>query len=268
MPEQSACPPLPPVIGHRGAAARAPENTLAALRAAKALGCSWVEFDVRLTADGVPVLCHDRRLDRTTDGSGRIADLAFAAVREYDAGAWFAPAFAGEPIPTLEEALLLCAELQLGADIEIKADYGRYHDTTAAVIAAFSRLGARRPSMLVSSFTLWALWSLPDYVSRGMLFRMVPRNWAVFAERFKCAVIGADHRRLKRRRVAEIRAAGYQLAAYTVNDPARARLLYGWGVTSVFSDIPDIILKESTAHGPARPGVGASAPVAAVGKER
>jgi hypothetical protein len=50
---------LPPIIGHRGAAARAPENTLAGLRRAKALGCTWVEFDVRLTADGAPVLCHD-----------------------------------------------------------------------------------------------------------------------------------------------------------------------------------------------------------------
>ncbi|HVC57601.1 MAG TPA: glycerophosphodiester phosphodiesterase family protein, partial [Stellaceae bacterium] len=74
-------PPFGRVIGHRGAAARAPENTLAGLRRAKALGCSWVEFDVRLTGDGVPVLCHDSRLDRTTDGSGLIADLPLAALR-------------------------------------------------------------------------------------------------------------------------------------------------------------------------------------------
>src|SRR5882724_5773943 len=57
-------PTLPPVIGHRGAAAHAPENTLAGLRVAKQLGCNWVEFDVRLTADGAPVLCHDPSLER------------------------------------------------------------------------------------------------------------------------------------------------------------------------------------------------------------
>src|SRR5579862_3004583 len=103
-------PRLPPVIGHRGAAARAPENTLAGLRRAHALGCRWVEFDVRLTADGVPVLCHDSRLDRTTDGTGVIAEETLAAVRRCDAGLRFSPEFAGEPVPTLAEALSLAVE--------------------------------------------------------------------------------------------------------------------------------------------------------------
>src|SRR5437764_8171860 len=102
--------PLPPVIGHRGAAASAPENTLAGLRRAKALGCTWVEFDVRLTADGALVLCHDARLDRTTDRTGRVAAQSLATVRQCDAGSRFGPAFAGEPVPTLGEALAFAAE--------------------------------------------------------------------------------------------------------------------------------------------------------------
>src|SRR5437016_10954345 len=89
-------PQLPPVIGHRGAAARAPENTLAGLRCARELGCRWVEFDVRLTADGALVLCHDARLDRTTTGSGRVSTQSLAAIRECDAGSRFDPAFADE----------------------------------------------------------------------------------------------------------------------------------------------------------------------------
>jgi len=95
-----ACPHLPCVIGHRGAAASAPENTLAGLRRAAALGCGWVEFDVRLTADAALVLCHDSRLDRTTLGVGRIASLPLQRVRDCDAGSWFGSEFAGEPIPT------------------------------------------------------------------------------------------------------------------------------------------------------------------------
>src|SRR5438046_1457673 len=126
---------LPSVIGHRGAAARAPENTLAGLRVAKQLGCSWVEFDARLTADGVLVLCHDPRLERTTDGSGLISMLSLASVRDCDAGSRFAADFAGERVPTLAAALRLAAELGLGCNIEIKADRGREYATGAAVAA-------------------------------------------------------------------------------------------------------------------------------------
>src|SRR5712692_4374691 len=81
---QFAGPQLPPVIGHRGAAAYAPENTLAGLRRAKELACAWVEFDVRLTGDGALVLCHDARLDRTTSGSGPVSAQTLAAIRDCD----------------------------------------------------------------------------------------------------------------------------------------------------------------------------------------
>ena len=85
----------------------APENTLAGLREAAARGCRWVEFDVRLTADRQPVLLHDERLERTTDGRGKVGTLSLAAIQRYDAGGWFAPSFAGERVPMLEEALSL-----------------------------------------------------------------------------------------------------------------------------------------------------------------
>jgi glycerophosphoryl diester phosphodiesterase len=70
------------------------------------------------------------------------------------------------------------------------------------------------------------------------LFQAVPRNWRVIAERLSGTTINADHERLRPPVVAEIRSAGYPLLAYTVNDPERARILFDWGVTSVFSDVP------------------------------
>jgi len=247
-------PPLPRVIGHRGAAARAPENTLAGLRQAKALGCAWAEFDVRLSGDGALVLCHDSRLDRTTSGSGPVSARTLASIRECDAGRWFDPGFAGERVPTLDEALVLAAELDLGANVEIKSDRGREYATAVAVAGTIDRLRGRGPVVLVSSFLASALAALRDLaprIPRGVLFRSVPRGWAEFATRLGCATIGADHRRLRPARIAAIRAAGYQLAAYTVNDAERARLLFDWGVTSVFSDAPDIILNVSAGHSPA-----------------
>lgn len=246
---------LPPVIGHRGAAARAPENTLAGLRRAKALGVAWVEFDARLTADGALVLCHDARLDRTTDRTGKVAGHSLATIRDCDAGSWFGPAFAGERVPTLPEALALAGELGLGVNIEIKADSGREYATAAAVADTIRRTGPV-PPFYVSSFlpdAVAALRDLAPEAPRGILFRAVPSGWADVAERLGVAVVGVDHRQLRPPRVAEIRAAGYDVTAYTVNDPARARLLFGWGVTSVFSDMPDMILQAGAACNSTRP---------------
>ena len=122
---------LPRVIGHRGAAACAPENTLAGLRKALELGCLWVEFDVRLTADGHLILLHDDGLARTTDGRGSAAKSLLAALRRHDAGAWFGRCFKGEPVPTLAEAVALLGELGIGANVELKAVDGREAETGA-----------------------------------------------------------------------------------------------------------------------------------------
>lgn len=252
---------LPPVIGHRGAAARAPENTLAGFRVAKLLGCRWVEFDVRLTGDGALVVCHDDRLERTTSGRGAISKLPLAKIRALDAGTWFKARFAGERVPTLEEALAQCRELGLGANVEIKAEDSQGPATAAAVAATLDRLAGGHSPVLVSSFLEDAVAEakrrMPK-IPRAMLFRKVPRNWAEIAGELGCATVNADQRYLTEGLVAEISAAGYPVLAYTVNEAARARQVFGWGVTSVFSDAPDIIPSE------AAPKIGAGARLGAV----
>jgi glycerophosphoryl diester phosphodiesterase len=234
---------LPPVIGHRGAAAYAPENTLAGLRKAKALGCRWVEFDVRLTADDQPVLVHDNRLERTTDGRGRVSALSLAAVRRHDAGKRFHSSFAGERVPTLEEALTLLAELGLGANVELKAARGREAATGAVVAELLARACAADPAhLLISSFQRGALAAARDrapHIARGILFRRIPKNWRAVAAGLGCVTIHADQQRLRPAVLLEIRRAGYPLLAYTVNDPERAKTLFNFGVKSVFSDVPD-----------------------------
>lgn len=240
---------LPSVIGHRGAAAHAPENTLAGFRAAHALDCAWVEFDARLSGDGAPVLCHDDRLERTTGKRGRISKLPLEALRRLDAGSWFAEKFAGERIPTLDEALSCCHELGMGANVELKAEPGRGPATAIAVAACLCRLTGDPPPVLVSSFDQGAVAAaatrMPSY-PRAILFRRLPRDWAAIAARLGCATVNADQHYLTEHQVADVRAAGYPLLAYTVNDPARARQLFDWGVASVFSDAPDIISAATT----------------------
>src|ERR671934_1125696 len=91
----------PYMLAHRGASAYAPENTFAAFERALALRADGIETDVRASKDGQLVLVHDERVDRTTDGEGRVSDLSFAELQELDAGASFNPRFAGERIPTV-----------------------------------------------------------------------------------------------------------------------------------------------------------------------
>jgi glycerophosphoryl diester phosphodiesterase len=248
---------LPLVIGHRGAAAHAPENTLAGFRKARELGCAWVEFDVRSAAGDALIVCHDAKLDRTTNGPGRAATMPLAAIRRLDAGSWFSVDFAGERVPTVEDSLALCRELGLGANVEIKAERGRGAATAAAVSACLDRFAERLPPILISSFLTEAVAEASAHsptIPRGMLWRKIPRDWQRRAAELGCATIHADHNSLSESLVAAICGAGYPLLAYTVNDAARARQLFGWGVTSVFSDAPDIILAAAGTFAGARRG--------------
>jgi glycerophosphoryl diester phosphodiesterase len=108
-------------VAHRGYSAVAPENTLPALASAVLAGATFVEFDVRTTADGVPVVIHDRTVDRTTGGTGYVWDLTLDEIRALDAGSWFSPAYAGLRVPLLSEALDLLAPADAGTPPTVAA---------------------------------------------------------------------------------------------------------------------------------------------------
>lgn len=111
-------------IAHRGFGAIAPENTLAAIRQAIALGADGIEFDIQRSQDGALVVFHDATLTRTTNGQGRLSDCTLEYLKTLDAGRWFSPEFAGEPIPTLAEVLAVSAEQEIQLYPEIKATAG------------------------------------------------------------------------------------------------------------------------------------------------
>jgi glycerophosphoryl diester phosphodiesterase len=236
---------LPRIIGHRGAAAHAPENTLAGFRQAHTLGVGWVEFDVRLTGDGRCIVLHDDTIDRTTDGTGAAADMTLEMLAAWDAGSWFGPGFAGETIPTFEETIDLLGELGLGANIEIKPHPGAEAETAEAVCRILqTSWPASLPVPLVSSFAYRALETAhrtaPE-LARGLLLGRVGQDWRSLAEGVGASTIHCDHTGLTENRAREIRAADYPLLAYTVNQAGRARELFGWGVSAIFSDAPDRI---------------------------
>lgn len=238
---------LPKVIGHRGACAYAPENTIESILTAADIGAEWVELDVMLTQDGVPIIFHDDTLDRTTNGSGNVAETPYATIRELEAGSWYADSFAGIKIPTLEEALEILVAKNLGLNLEIKPTPGRERETAEAALDILSKYWDDHERLLISSFQLSCLETAQDMAPdwyRGVLFdddEDMPENWRDLVEYVDGATVNIGKKIATRELVEDIADFEKPALVYTVNDPQLARQLQGWGVDAVFSDCPDVI---------------------------
>ncbi len=233
------------VVGHRGSAAYAPENTLAGLREAWRRGCRWVEIDVRLTRDSVPVLMHDPALDRTTSGHGSLREHDARSLAELDAGAWFAAAFSGEHPPRLDEALDLLGRLQVNVNIEIKPGDGRERET-ARIVGTLLVAGEHRrwPLCVVSSFSeeiLETMREVAPAIPRALLTRRLDNDWQTRLRRLECVALHVWHQAVEPETVQIARQEGVKLLAFTVNCPDRARELFSFGVDAVITDVPDRI---------------------------
>ncbi|MFV3076576.1 glycerophosphodiester phosphodiesterase [Niveispirillum fermenti] len=244
---------IPRLIGHRGAARHAPENTLSGMRTGALQGALWVEVDVKITRDGVPILMHDDKVDRTTNGHGLVADMDFTQVRALDAGSWFGPDFRGERVPTLAEAIEAARFLDINLNLEIKPCPGREEQTAGIALSmALNLWPADRPPPLVSSFSTEALAmarTVAPHWPRGYLMEEEPADWAAIADRLDAATINIDARRQSAGSIAAFRATGRPVLAYTVNDAQQARQLFQWGVAGVFTDTPEGLFKGLTGKG-------------------
>mgnify|MGYP002135967167 CR=1 FL=1 len=238
--------PWPKVIAHRCGGALAPENTLAGLAIAARIGCRAVEFDVMLSRDGEPVLIHDETLDRCANSSGTVAALDGALLMATDVGERFHHAFAGETIPSLDAALRRCRELGLAANLEIKPAQGHDVETGRVVGRRLASLGPdQRPALLLSSFSEGALEAAvaeAGDIPRGWLAPAFSAGALDTATRLGCVSLHLAVEGLEAAHVAAARAVGLRVLVYTVNDPADARRLAGWGVSGVFTDRPDLLL--------------------------
>jgi glycerophosphoryl diester phosphodiesterase len=236
---------IPKVIGHRGAKAYAPENTLASIHTAADLGTEWVEIDVKLTKDDVAVIFHDEELNRCTNASGLVAETDFEDLRELDAGSWFGESFMGEKIPTLEEALDAILARGLGVNLEIKPCPGRERETAEVMLDVATRIWPEDlPPPLVSSFQHVsleaALEMMPEW-PRGLLIEEWADNWRELMEYLDAATVNIGAYKTLPEQLEQYLSLGKPVLGWTVNDPAMARRLLNSGLHGVFSDNPDII---------------------------
>lgn len=233
------------LIGHRGAAAYAPENTLAAFNKAHELGCHFVEFDVMLSADGEAFVFHDEHLKRTTNGRGQFGLVTAEYLRSLDAGRWYSKQFRGEKIPSLHDVIQWLIASKAHANIEIKPYPGQTEQTTIAVLTHINRYWPRdKPLPLVSSFDLEALrlcHSIAPEIPLGLLLDKWQDNWLQLASNLSCYSVHLSWRAATEKRVLAIKQHGYHVYVYTINRKRRALKLFKWGVDAVFSDYPDLL---------------------------
>lgn len=214
------------IFGHRGSSGTEPENTLRSFRAAIAAGADGIELDVRATADGVPVIIHDRDVSRTTEGTGVVAAISIAELRRLNAGL-------GEQVPTLDEVMELLAGKRT-IDIEIKqagieatvlSSLARYPNADWFiscfdwdVLVAARRLSASAP-----------MWPLTLSVDDAVL---------AMAARLSSPGIALLHTAYTAEMAERCANAGLAVAVWTVNDPSEGRRVRDLGAAVLMTDVP------------------------------
>lgn len=229
------------VAGHRGDRADAPENTMPAFRAAFASGLDIVETDVQLTADRHPVLLHDATVDRTTNGTGAVADLTLAEVESLDAGSWYAKRFAGTRIPQLGEFLdLLAATPRTRALVELKEYWST--DEIGIVLAEVYARGVQN-RVVFAGFHLGTIANLGEAapaIPRVIIRRDLPADPVGLARFYGAIAIMTTPWSLETDpdALTEMHAAGLGVLLYTLNSVKRWREATAYGVDGIISDKP------------------------------
>jgi glycerophosphoryl diester phosphodiesterase len=239
-------------IAHRGAGKLAPENTLAAFRVGAQCGYRMFECDAKLAADGVPFLMHDTELDRTTNAkqifgpapSNIGGDHAWGELAKLDAGGWHSRAFAGEPLPTLENVSRFCIANGHMLNIEIKPTPGTERATGQVVARHAARLWNDAPvPPLLTSFKPDALEGALETepgLPRGLLVDTLWSGWLEKAMALECVAIICNYALWEATTVARVHGAGMKCVSYTVNDEWAAQRLIALGTDGIITDRIDL----------------------------
>jgi glycerophosphoryl diester phosphodiesterase len=220
------------VVGHRGCALLEPENTLRGFRRALALGCDYLETDVRLTRDGQLVLMHDETVDRTTNGSGRVADLTFAEIRALDAGQ-------REQVPTLAEALVVVrGQAQLLCELKGEG-------TADEAVRVVREAGTER-EVVFTTFDLSRIRRVKEIdpnLRTGAIFTSPPPDFARQARAVGAEGVGVNYRHQSTGIIAAAHEEGLLIRAWNPDTEGDIQAMIDLRPDGISSNRPDLVLK-------------------------
>ena len=239
--------PSPLILCHRGAKNYAPENTLAAFKIALELEADGFELDTQLTSDGHVVVFHDKTVDRTTNGHGKLFKLSLAELRELDVGSFFSDEFRGEKIPTLDEVFEAIGKRAI-INVELKNFSTPFDNLTEKVCEAVRYHGMQK-NIIFSSFLPWNLKKaarlLPE-VPRGLI---TAKDWRGVWGRsfgFNFGDYDALHPYLGNvtaQQVHRVHKLKRRINVWTVNREEDMRRLFNWGVDGILTDEPQLAVR-------------------------
>jgi len=228
------------VAGHRGDKTVAPENTIEALKLALGSTADYVETDVQLTADGVPILMHDWTVDRTTDGTGPVWQYTYDEIAELDAGSWFGPEFAGATVPTLDEFLRVLRWSTKNAILELK---GSWTDEQVEIVNELITLNGVNNHVIVASFDIMSLQALQRVNAQlpaMLIARDIIGDPAALAAATGAVALVTSKKAITRdpTLVQRVHDAGLGILIYTLNDSETWADAVTLGVDGIVTDRP------------------------------
>lgn len=222
------------VIGHRGAAGHAPENTMLSFEKAVELGADRIEFDVRCSAEGEPVVFHDERLERTTNGKGRVAEKTVKELKALDAGSWFSLSFSGATIPTLEEVLMkMLGKIKFNIEIKAKGCEQR--------IVELIQKHKASEAVVISSFNIDILKTVRQ-AHRELKLQLLlskPLNLKKIKDEVDIEAVNPFFLLASKRFLKSARDLGLKVNVWTVDDELWIKKMAKLGVDGIISNYPD-----------------------------
>ncbi len=222
-----------PCVAHRGFSGLAPENTMAAFKLAlEQPFVGWIELDVHLSKDDVPVVIHDSTLSRTTNGKGDVRDLTAEQLGRLDAGSWFHRKFAKEGVPTLDQVIALAAG-RCKLNVELKGrEEADEEERRLLARRAVETIRARgmAPDVVITSFRpelLRAVREVDGSIALGLIIDASPPDLIDRMKDLGATVLSLGYLNLTHELLRETAQAGIEMMAWTVNSPGELRRLAG-----------------------------------------